>query len=217
MLFPWSFPSCEVEIYTSHDVPWMNNDPLCKIRSFLQGWRKQFYIGQAKYYHCSNTKSDRLCIVVRSTTNMHSMPLLGWWCELVHKSNMSSAKSLIVEDLTTESRSLTQKRRRRGPSTVPWGIPEVTLVQSEYTQLITTRCFLCVKKVLATDVHHHEFPKSSTSTGGAYVGQSQKLRQNPVINNKGCCIAPNIVSNHQLHLQVEKQQISWLENQIVRS
>ena len=35
-----------------------------------------------------------------------------------------------------------------GPSTLPWGMPETTLVQSEYVVLITTLCSLFDRKSL---------------------------------------------------------------------
>ena len=60
---------------------------------------------------------------------------------------VSAAKSLTI-DLACSGRSLIYTRKRIGPRTEPYGTPEETGIQFEFTPFMTTACFLLSKKSL---------------------------------------------------------------------
>ena len=66
-------------------------------------------------------------------------------------------------------------RNKRGPNTVPWVTPEVTLAQSEYAPLITTLCFLYVRKDLS---HDSTFPFIPKELGGDYSTERNGTERN---------------------------------------
>ena len=70
---------------------------------------------------------------------------------LLRKSIVSSAKRLTIEYKIAAWRSFTYKRKRRGPRTDPWGTPWDTNFESDLAPLISTYCFLEVKKDLNQD------------------------------------------------------------------
>ena len=61
---------------------------------------------------------------------------------------MQSSANKRTFDVKFSGKSLIKIRNNNGPVTVPWGTLESTLTQSENSPLITTRCFLFVRKVL---------------------------------------------------------------------
>ena len=60
---------------------------------------------------------------------------------------LSSAKRLTIEYKIAAWRSFTYKRKRRGPRTDPWGTPWDTNFESDLAPLISTYCFLEIKKI----------------------------------------------------------------------
>ena len=58
----------------------------------------------------------------------------------------SSANSLVLEWVTFSGRSLMKARNNRGPSTVPWGTPELTGACADDYPFRTTHWCLSARK-----------------------------------------------------------------------
>ena len=74
-----------------------------------------------------------------------------WWSFavlIVLYSKQSSANSLI-EDVTLSGRSFMWQRNSIGPSTMPWGTPESTVVSFDFSPSTIVRIDLAVKKFVS--------------------------------------------------------------------
>ena len=66
----------------------------------------------------------------------------------------SSAKSLISDSISDEM-SFMYRENNKGPRTVPWGTPDKTGAQSDFTPFTTTRCCLKQRK---ESIHFNVLP-----------------------------------------------------------